>query len=60
MRRAGVSRGSAEDDRLEQLERLGRLKQSGVIDQEEFTTQKQLILAGPPEPEVDAPRDAGG
>jgi hypothetical protein len=38
--------GSAEDERLEQLERLGRLKDSGVLDQEEFAAQKRVVLAG--------------
>ena len=38
----------AEDDRLAQLERLGRLKQSGVLDDAEFAAQKQLLLAGAP------------
>ena len=41
-----TSGGSAEDERLEQLERLGRLKESGVLDQEEFAAQKRLVLAG--------------
>jgi hypothetical protein len=45
-----TSGGSAEDERLEQLERLGRLKDSGVLDQEEFAAQKRLVLAGPQAP----------
>jgi hypothetical protein len=44
---------SAEDERLEQLERLGRLKESGVLDQEEFATQKRLVLAGAQAPGAD-------
>jgi Short C-terminal domain len=43
--------GSPNGDRLEQLERLGRLRQSGVIDEQEFAAQKRLILAGGPEAE---------
>ena len=50
-----TSGGSAEDERLEQLERLGRLKQSGVLDEEEFATQKRLVLAGAQAPGGDAP-----
>jgi hypothetical protein len=41
------------DDRLEQLERLGRLKESGVLDDEEFAAQKRRILSGADEPEAD-------
>jgi hypothetical protein len=47
------SGGSAEDERLEQLERLGRLKESGVLDQEEFAAQKRLVLAGAQAPGAD-------
>jgi hypothetical protein len=38
--------GAANDDRLERLEQLGRLKAAGVVDDEEFAKEKQLILAG--------------
>jgi hypothetical protein len=48
-----TSGGSAEDERLEQLERLGRLKQSGVLDQEEFAAEKRLVLAGTHAPGAD-------
>jgi hypothetical protein len=34
------------DDRIVQLERLGRLRDTGVLDADEFATQKQEILAG--------------
>ena len=33
-------------DRVEQLERLGRLRDSGVIDQAEFAREKQRLLGG--------------
>ena len=33
-------------DRVEQLERLGRLRDSGVLDQAEFDTEKQRLLSG--------------
>ena len=54
----GASGGSVEDERLEQLERLGRLKESGVLDEHEFAAQKRLILdeaAEGPEPKDDTP-----
>jgi hypothetical protein len=44
-----ASEQSAADERLsqlEQLERLGRLRESGVLDADEFATQKREILAG--------------
>jgi hypothetical protein len=49
--RTRTPRGSSNGDQLEQLERLGRLKQTGVIDEQEFAAQKRLILAGSPEAE---------
>jgi hypothetical protein len=52
-------------DRLERLERLGRLKETGVLDEQEFAAQKRLILDetgdvaepedGKPPPTVAAP-----
>ena len=36
------------EDRLEQLERLGRLRESGVIDASEFESEKAEILAPGP------------
>jgi hypothetical protein len=36
--------GSPGGDRLERLERLGRLKETGVLDEREFAAQKRLIL----------------
>jgi hypothetical protein len=47
--------GSPNGDRLERLERLGRLKETGVIDEQEFAAQKRLILEEAPEPEDEAP-----
>ena len=34
------------DDMLDQLERLGQLRASGVLTEEEFAAQKARILAG--------------
>jgi hypothetical protein len=45
--RAATAGGGTEDDRLDRLEQLGRLKTAGVIDDQEFAKEKQLILAGP-------------
>jgi hypothetical protein len=45
--KAVTAGGAAEDDRLDRLERLGRLKASGVIDEQEFAAEKQQILAEP-------------
>ena len=45
---AGPANGgvaAAHDDRLEQLERLGRLHDSGTIDDDEFKAEKQRILS---------------
>jgi hypothetical protein len=50
--------GASSGDRLERLEQLGRLKETGVLDEQEFAAQKRLILEGsgdPPEPESGAP-----
>jgi hypothetical protein len=44
-RDAMVSRApSADDERLERLERLGKLKASGVLDDAEFRAEKQRIM----------------
>ena len=40
---------------IEQLEQLGRLKATGVLDEQEFAEQKRAILAASPEPENGAP-----
>ena len=37
--------GEAPDHRIEQLERIGRLRDSGVLDADEFAAQKAAILA---------------
>jgi Short C-terminal domain len=37
---------SAQDDMLTQLQKLGELKASGVLTEEEFAAQKAKILAG--------------
>jgi hypothetical protein len=47
-----TSGGSSNGDRIERLERLGRLKEQGVLDEVEFAAQKRLILEEP------APEDA--
>ena len=36
----------AQDDKLEQLQKLGELKTSGVLTEAEFEAQKAKILAG--------------
>jgi hypothetical protein len=46
--------GSSNGDRLERLERLGRLKDAGVLDEQEFLAQKRSILEEP-DPENGAP-----
>jgi hypothetical protein len=42
----GGTRGSGDDDRLEQLERLARLREQGVLTGEEFEAEKRRILGG--------------
>ena len=37
---------AAQDDKLEQLQKLGELKTSGVLTEAEFEAQKAKILAG--------------
>jgi hypothetical protein len=39
--------GSSNGDRLARLEQLGRLKETGVLDEQEFVAQKRLILEEP-------------
>jgi Short C-terminal domain len=46
LRSGGGSQSTAEDDQLARLERLGKLRDSGVLDQAEFEAQKKAILAG--------------
>ena len=44
---AGAPAGAAyEDDKLEQLKKLGELRDSGVLSEEEFETQKRKSLEG--------------
>lgn len=42
---APVAAAPAEDDTLEQLQKLGELKAAGVLTEEEFAIQKAKILA---------------
>ena len=35
---------SAEDERLARLERLAKLREAGILDDDEFRTEKQRIL----------------
>jgi Short C-terminal domain len=42
---AGSSAGSATDDQLEQLQKLGDLKANGILTQAEFEAKKQQILS---------------
>jgi hypothetical protein len=46
--------GSSNGDKLERLERLGRLKAAGVLDEQEFAAQKRSILEEP-DPENGGP-----
>lgn len=50
-----TSGGPSNGDRLERLERLARLKESGVIDEQEFAAEKRQILADAGEPEDGTP-----
>ena len=50
-----TSGGASDDDRLERLERLARLKEAGVLDEDEFAAQKRLILDDAGEPEDGTP-----
>jgi hypothetical protein len=43
----GGSAAVADGERLERLERLGRLKETGVLDEQEFAAQKRQILDEP-------------
>jgi hypothetical protein len=43
--RSGGSTAPAPDDRVEQLERLGRLHDTGALDDEEFRAEKHRILS---------------
>ena len=38
-------RGRGEDDRLESLERLGRLRDQGVLSEEELAAQKAQLVS---------------
>ena len=44
--RAGAAKPSSSEDRLEQLERLARLRDAGVLSSEELDREKARILAG--------------
>lgn len=43
-RRSGGGRGKSEEDRITELERLARLKESGAIDATEYEREKQRLL----------------
>lgn len=53
--RTTTSGGPSNGDRLERLERLARLKESGVIDEQEFAAEKRQILADAGEPKDGTP-----
>jgi hypothetical protein len=60
--RTRTSGRASNGDGLERLERLGRLKETGVLDEQEFTAQKRLILeesGDDPEPENRVPSPVG-
>ena len=44
-RRSGSGRGSSEEDRVAQLERLARLKETGALDAAEYEREKQRLLS---------------
>jgi hypothetical protein len=46
----GHGNGTVATDRLEQLERLGRLREAGVLDAPEFEREKAQILGAPSTP----------
>ena len=48
MRPHPAERRAPEETRLEQLERLGKLRDSGVLEPDEFAREKQRILASAP------------
>ncbi len=48
--RGHTARGSGNGGRLEELERLGRLREQGIVDQAEFEREKARILADTPAP----------
>jgi Short C-terminal domain len=41
-------RGRGEDTRLDQLERLGRMRDSGLLDAGEYEREKGRLMAEPP------------
>lgn len=43
---APASTAASEDDVMSQLERLGKLKEQGIVTDEEFAAEKAKILAG--------------
>jgi hypothetical protein len=47
---AGLSGRADADPRLDQLERLGQMRDSGVLDASEYTAEKARILADQPRP----------
>jgi Short C-terminal domain len=49
-RRAGGGGSGKSDPRLDQLERLGQMRDSGVLDASEYTTEKARILSEAPRP----------
>ena len=53
--KTSTSGGPSNGGRLERLERLARLKESGVIDEQEFAAEKRQILADAGEPEDGTP-----
>jgi hypothetical protein len=47
---AGLGRRGGSDSRLDQLERLGQMRDSGVLDASEYTAEKARILSEQPRP----------
>ena len=46
----GRTRGGPRDARLDQLERLGQMRDSGLLDASEYTTEKARLLSEQPRP----------
>jgi hypothetical protein len=49
-RRAGGGGSRSSDPRLDQLERLGQMRDSGLLDASEYATEKARVLAEGPQP----------
>jgi hypothetical protein len=53
--RQATAREPSKPTTIEGLERLGRLRETGVLDEQEFAAQKRVLLGSGPEPEDGVP-----